>query len=145
MILSGNLEFRAELKADLWDQLAEIFRNSPMSGRADADLKAAFENSTIKCFAFSKGKLIGCGRALSDEVYQAVLYDIVVHQDFRNSGIGTAIVKHLLDSIKAKNIILYAVPGVEAFYGTLGFKKLKTAMGYFRSELGDAHKGYLEP
>ena len=142
---SCNLEFRAELKSNLWDQLAEIFRNSPMSGRTDADLKAAFENSTIKCFAFSKGKLIGCGRALSDEVYQAVLYDIVVHQDFRNSGAGTAIVKHLIDRIKAKNIILYAVPGVEAFYGTLGFKKLKTAMGYFRSSLGDAHIGYVEP
>ena len=145
MILSDNLEIRAELKSNLWDELAEIFRNSPMSGRTTADLKTAFENSTIKCFAFSNGRLIGCGRALSDEVYQAVLYDIVVHQEFRNSGIGTAIVKNLLDRIKAKNIILYAVPGVEAFYGTLGFKKLKTAMGYFRSSLSDAHMGYIEP
>jgi N-acetylglutamate synthase-like GNAT family acetyltransferase len=139
-----NVILEREISEELWEELIEIFNNSPMANRNLNELKLAFRNSTLKCFLFYDNKLVGCGRALSDDVYQAALYDIVVHHEFRRKGLGSIITKYLIKNINAKNIILYAVPGVEPFYKKLGFKKLKTGMGKFNSGLANIEKGYLE-
>jgi hypothetical protein len=42
-----------------------------------------------------------------------------------------------------KKIILYAVPGKEAFYRKLGFERMLTAMAIFEDQAGALKRGYL--
>ena len=42
--------------------------------------------------------LVGFGRATSDTIYRAVLWDIVVDKSFQNLGLGKIIVKAILEN-----------------------------------------------
>jgi len=76
-------------------------------------------------------QLIGFGRAISDGVSQAAIYDVAVVPEFQNQGVGTTIINHILARIVHCNVILYASPGKEGFYKTLGMRKMKTGMALF--------------
>jgi ribosomal protein S18 acetylase RimI-like enzyme len=88
--------------------------------------------------------LIGFGRAISDGAYQAAIYDVAVIPEFQGKGIGTAIVKHILAKLPHCNVILYAAPGKEAFYRTLGMRKMKTGMAFFKKAEEMSVKGFTD-
>lgn len=51
-----------------------------------------FINSTLVFSAWVNGKLVGCIRVLSDQMFHSVIYDLAVHPEFQNQGIGTELV-----------------------------------------------------
>jgi aralkylamine N-acetyltransferase len=104
---------------------------SPRHKLACTRVATAFEKSFLVCRAHQGVDLVGIGRALSDGVWQSVLYDINVHPAFRRQGIGSTIVTSLLDRLPHGPTILYAMPGRESFYQPLGFHPLRTAMARF--------------
>ena len=70
-------------------------------------------------------RLIGFARALGDQVSDCYIQDVAVSKEFRGNGIGKALVKHILQSLKEKNIDwvgLIATPGKAEFYRKLGFE-----------------------
>ncbi len=70
--------------------------------------------------------LIGFGRAITDNVYRAMLDDIVVDSRYRNQGIGTRIVEELLNQLAGvEHVFLNTKPDLEVFYGSFGFLKSK--------------------
>jgi ribosomal protein S18 acetylase RimI-like enzyme len=106
--------------------------------------KKIFENSHTVIFVFDNEKLIGFGRAISDGVYQAAIYDVAVLPEYQGNKIGKLIVEHILNSIPQCNFILYASPGKEPFYEKLNFKKMKTGMALFRYPEMMQKKGFTE-
>lgn len=75
------------------------------------------------------------GRIISDGVSDAYLQDIVVLPDWRNRGIGTAIVKKLMTICMHSGIGwigIIAAPETEYFYRRFGFAKMNgyTPMRY---------------
>jgi len=73
-------------------------------------------------------KAVGMGRILSDGVSDAYIQDLVVLKEYRNLGIGSEIVKVLMDHCKKKGInwiALIAEPKQDGFYETLGFKTME--------------------
>ena len=118
-----------------WVELSNLYRIAPLGDKKPEDLAIAFSNSRFTCFVFDTDKLIGVGRALADGVDCAYLCDIAVHPDYQGSGIGKAIVTWLVEQSKGhRKIILYAVPGKEAFYQKLGFKRMTTALAIFQNQ-----------
>lgn len=93
--------------------------------------RTAFENSYVTVFIYRGSRLIGFGRAISDGAYQAAVYDVAVLPDSQRKGIGKTILNHILQRLPQCNVILYAAPGKEEFYRTLGFRKMKTGMALF--------------
>lgn len=127
-----------------WEHVKEILKRVNM-GYFDAEMhKKAFESSYAVIFIFKEDKLVGFGRALSDGVYQAALYDIAVIPEYQGQGIGSVIVKGLLELIPSCNVILYAAVGKEKFYQKLKFKRLKTGMGLFKNASLMQSKGFTE-
>jgi len=73
----------------------------------------------------NSGKTIGMGRVISDGVSDGYIQDLVVLQDYRDSGIGKKIVDKLVNHCLSKGIRwigLIAEPGNENFFSILGFK-----------------------
>ncbi len=77
----------------------------------------------------SSNKAIGMGRVISDGVSDGYIQDLVVLQEYRDSGIGRKLVKTLLDYCLSKKLTwigLIAEPGQYGFYLNIGFKTLKS-------------------
>ncbi len=118
-----------------WGELSELYRKAPLGEKSPMDLQTVFSNSRFKCFVYANEELIGVGRALADGLDCAYIADVAVHPEFQGKGLGTAIIEKLVSlSNGHKKIILYANPGTEGFYQTIGFHRMKTAMAIWRNQ-----------
>jgi len=115
-----------------WNIVSETLKKVGMAYFLAETHKKAFENSHTTIFVFDNDKLVGFGRAISDDAYQAAIYDVAVLPDYQGMGIGKMIVDRITECIPECNIILYAAPGKESFYEKLKFRKMKTGMALFR-------------
>lgn len=137
-----KLEF--ELENINWSEIAQIFEKAPLGTRDPEKLERAASKSELVCFAKDGGKFIGFARAISDGEFQGALYDLCVLPEYQSRGIGRLIMTGMMEKLSPVNLILFAVPGKEAFYEKLGFKPMLTAMGHFKDEDGMIERGYLK-
>lgn len=126
-----------------WENVKEILKKAGMSYFHKDMHEKAFKNSYCTVFIYNDNELIGFGRAISDGVYQAAIYDVAVLEAYQGKGIGKLIVNNILKSVSQCNTILYASPGKEDFYNKLNFKKMKTGMAYFQNEERMYEKGFI--
>lgn len=127
-----------------WNRLADIFRRAPLGVRDPDRLQRIFQQSAVCCFAWVDGTLVGAGRAISDRISYAAIYDVVVAPEYQRRGIGTGIMRQLMRAAEAPNVVLHAVPGKEAFYARLGFARMTTAMARFSNPDAQRRAGYIE-
>jgi GNAT superfamily N-acetyltransferase len=127
-----------------WREVAETLKSVGMAYYEPHVHKTAFENSHTTVFIYHENRLIGFGRAISDGAYQAAVYDVAVVPEFQRKGIGTKILRSILARLPQYNVILYASPGKEKFYESLGLRKMKTGMALFRKAAEMKEKGFTE-
>ncbi len=80
--------------------------------------------SSVVVSIWKGSKLIGFGRATSDGIFRAVLWDIVVDNEYQNSGFGKIIVKALLENpliLKTERVYIMTTNCGE-FYTKMGFE-----------------------
>lgn len=127
-----------------WNYVSQTLRKVGMNYFEAKIHQIAFENSHTVAFIFDEEKLIGFGRAISDGVYQAALYDIAVLPEYQGKGIGRLIVNNIVESLPKCSFILYAAPGKEKFYEQLNFRKMKTGMALFQRASDMKERGFTE-
>lgn len=127
-----------------WKTVSEILKTVGMAYHEPDAHRRAFEASHSIVFVYHAGRLVGFGRAISDGVYQAAVYDCAVLPEFQGKGLGTTIMKNILAQVSDCNVILYASPGKEGFYQTHGFRKMKTGMARFRNSAAMRERGFTE-
>ena len=92
--------------------------------RTLGQIKKMLENSNVIITLWNKDKLIGFGRATTDQVFRAVLWDIVVSKALQRIGLGKVLVEELLKDKKiysAEKVYLMTTDSKD-FYKQLGFK-----------------------
>ena len=94
--------------------------------RNDAELRRMLRGSDVVVSLWRGKRLVGFGRASTDGIYRAVLWDIVVAGDLQGRGLGRKVVEALLSSPSLRNVErLYLMTTNSAgFYQQLGFKKV---------------------
>lgn len=117
-----------------WDKVSNLIKRAGLSVHPPEQTQKAFKNSYATVFVFDNHNLIGTGRAISDGVYQSAIYDIAVLPEYQKRGVGTVIIKELLQKLSSTNIIFYANPSAAGFYDKLGFRKLLTGGAKFIDE-----------
>ncbi|MFA5323585.1 MAG: GNAT family N-acetyltransferase [Smithella sp.] len=127
-----------------WQFVADALRRVGMAYAEPAAHQKSFENSQVTVFIRREGQLIGFGRAISDGVFQAAIYDVAVIPEYQAQDIGTIIIKTIVDKLSNCNFILYAAPGKEGFYQKLGFRKMKTGMALFQKVQQMQERGFTE-
>ena len=92
--------------------------------RSEKNLRKMLSNSSEVISLWSKNKLIGFGRATSDHVFRAVLWDIVIKSEYKGHGLGKMIVNSLLKRKSIKNVqkVYLMSTNNSGFYKQLGFK-----------------------
>ena len=127
-----------------WKTVSETLKCVGMAYYEPDMHRKAFEASHTTVFVYHADRLIGFGRAISDGVYQAAIYDCAVLPEFQGKGIGTTIMKNILREVSHCNVILYASPGKEGFYQKHGFRKMKTGMAHFKKGEAMRERGFTE-
>lgn len=91
-------------------------------------VKIAIEHSFLIMSLFHKNdsskKLIAFARATSDSVFNATIWDVVVHPDFQGQGLGKHLINQVVQQLRyadINTITLFADPQVVSFYKHLGF------------------------
>ena len=117
-------------QADIdWAELSELYRIAPLGDKPPDALRTVFGNSMFKCFVHADDRIVGAGRALADGLDCAYIADVAVHPGHQGDGLGKEIIRRLAEQARGhKKIILYANPGTEGFYASLGFLPMNTAM-----------------
>ena len=139
-----NLRLQCGTKDIDWELVVDILREVGMGYRTAEIHKQAFNNSYAVVFVFDEERLIGFGRAISDGVYQAAVYDVAVIPDYQGKGIGKIILQTIIKNCPDCNFILYASPGKEKFYEKENFKRMKTGMALFVNSSKMKERGFTE-
>ncbi|WP_312503861.1 GNAT family N-acetyltransferase [Lacrimispora sp.] len=114
-----------------WQEVSDVLRRSGLSDRSAKDQETIFTNSYAVVFVYDKERIVGVGRALSDGVCQAAIYNIALDEEYQGYGIGRKLIQLLLDQVRGQNVILYTHPRTVALYEKMGFRRNKTAMCRF--------------
>lgn len=127
-----------------WSIVSKILKTVGMAHHEPDAHRRAFEASYTSVFLYHAGQLIGFGRAISDGVYQAAIYDCAILPEFQGKGLGVTLIKNILAQVSGCNVILYASPGKEGFYQKHGFRKMKTGMALFKNIESMKKRGFTE-
>ena len=88
-------------------------------------LKRAYENSLCVLGAFEQGRLVGIIRAVGDGCSIVFVQDVIVHPDFQRWGIGTKLMRSLLEryeNVYQIQLLTDDTEATAAFYKSLGFR-----------------------
>jgi len=108
------------------EKLQVLFNQNTLwaKDRTINQIKRMLENSNVIITLWCKDDLVGFGRATTDQVYRAVLWDIVVSKAVQRVGLGKFIVEELLKDkrINSAEKIYLMTTDSKDFYKQLGFK-----------------------
>ena len=92
-------------------------------GRSRNALVRMLIGSCVVVSAWQAGRLVGLGRATSDGVYRAVLWDVVVASEQQGQGLGSRIVQALLSypAVAEAERVYLMTTNSSGFYEKLGF------------------------
>lgn len=130
-----TIQFKTEFnKLDI-DAIVEVYHSVGWLGHHKDNVQKLFAASTHYVFAYDDQKVIGFARALSDGLFNAAIYDVVVHKSYQGNGIARSMLEQLLNEFNHLSCIhLISTTGNESFYKKLGFKSLKTGMAIYHKE-----------
>jgi ribosomal protein S18 acetylase RimI-like enzyme len=103
-----------QVKADL---AADAFDN----GRSARALRRSFARSQHVAIARDGNRVVGMARLLSDGVCNAYLLDVWTTSAYRRQGIGSRLVRQLLNHVPGQHVGLQT-DEAQSFYAALGFQ-----------------------
>lgn len=97
-------------------------------GRSVADIALALSNSEPVITLWCGEELIGHGRATSDGIYRATIWDVVIDHRFQGLGLGKKLVAAILAHPKIYSVerVYLMTTHQEEFYRRLGFARNPT-------------------
>lgn len=116
------------------EKLHRLYQNEWFTkGRKLEDIKVMLNNTSF-VFGFCDSKseeLVGFARVISDFIYKAFIFDVIVDPDFRNKGMGKFIMNTLFEHPVLKQVChieLYCPEDNIAYYEPMGFHVRKSLL-----------------
>jgi N-acetylglutamate synthase-like GNAT family acetyltransferase len=96
--------------------------------RSLPDLKRMLAGSTVAVSLWRGKRVVGFGRAHSDGIHRAVLWDVVVAGDLQGKGLGRRVVEALLTTPTIRDVerVYLMTTNSAGFYQQLGFEVIET-------------------
>ena len=95
--------------------------------RSDAELRRMLRGSDVVVSLWRGKRLVGFGRASTDGIYRAVLWDVVIPEDLQGKGLGRQLVEALANSSQLKGVerVYLMTTNSAGFYRQLGFEEVE--------------------
>ncbi|MHB0976346.1 MAG: GNAT family N-acetyltransferase [Candidatus Aquicultorales bacterium] len=117
------------------EQLIELYQELRWTKeRKPSDISEMLVNCTLVVSLWDGRRLVGFARVLSDMVYRATIWDVVVRPEYRGRGLGTRLMRHILEHPRLSRVERFwlVTRGCE-FYERLGFRRDDESMIFERS------------
>lgn len=104
--------------------LVRLYEQAPWAkGRTLDKVREMLAQTDVALSAWDGPHLVGFGRVLTDFVYRASIWDVIVHPDYQGQDIGTQIMQRILDHPALKQVELFWLNtrDKQTFYEKLGF------------------------
>jgi GNAT superfamily N-acetyltransferase len=134
----GRLELRRSLTSSQIDQLVDLFQAEWWTtGRAKADVeKVLHSGGPIFAFVDSQSdELVAFARVLTDGVYKAMIFDIIVKSTRRNTGLGVRLMETVMNDpaiVNIRHCELYCLEEMVPFYEKWGFTAALAGLHFMR-------------
>jgi ribosomal protein S18 acetylase RimI-like enzyme len=126
-----HIQFR-QSKSDIdLEQLKQLFDVHAFwaRDRRIEDLRIAIEHSDPTLSVWDGDALIGFARATSDGIYRAMIWDVVIDEQYRGLGLGRRLVNTLISHPALARVerVYLTTSHHQNFYERLGFVRNDTA------------------
>lgn len=104
-------------------------------GRTVAETTDMLRQTDLFITAWDDNRVVGCGRVLTDYVYRASIWDVIVDAAYQGRDVGTEIIHRILTHATLQRVELFwlCTRDKHTFYETLGFSaKEQTGMVWDR-------------
>ena len=104
--------------------LLPLFEQSSWAcGRTVAETTQMVRQTDLLLTVWDDHQVIGCGRALTDYVYRASIWDVMVSALYQGQDIGSEIIRRILHHPSLRRVELFwlCTRDKQAFYESLGF------------------------
>jgi N-acetylglutamate synthase-like GNAT family acetyltransferase len=93
--------------------------------RSLGQLTKAINNSRLLITAWEKNRLIACTRVLTDYVYRAIVFDVIVHPDYQGKGLGRQLMERVIrhPSLREVEYFFLYTANKEGFYRRIGWEE----------------------
>lgn len=105
-------------------QLVRLYAHAPWaSGRTVRDAREMLAHTDLVLTAWDGTRLVGFGRVLTDYVYRASIWDVIVDPEYQGQDVGTQIMQRILHHPNLKQVELFwlCTRDKQGFYEKLGF------------------------
>lgn len=114
-------------EGDLWRQLYELYsREWWTAGRSFEEVVRMVGHSDLTIGLCLDDRLVAFARVLTDYTFKAMIFDVIVHADFRGRNLGREVVTRIVEHESlagVRSFELYCPDALVAFYAKLGFSK----------------------
>ena len=123
---SQMADLQALFKAEWWTR-----------GRELAAIRRMLDHSDI-IFAYcdpQSGRLVAFARVLTDRVYKALIFDVIVAESQRGTGLGRALMERIVNHPQLQSVQhfeLYCLPEMVPFYEKWGFSSELGQLNFMR-------------
>jgi N-acetylglutamate synthase-like GNAT family acetyltransferase len=117
-------------------QLLALFAQTDWArDRTLEETKKMLVETDVLISAWDGTKLVGCGRVLTDYVFRASIWDVIVDRSYQNQDVGKGLVQRILTHASLAQVELFwlCTRRYQKFYASLGFSdKEQTGMVWDR-------------
>jgi predicted GNAT family N-acyltransferase len=135
----SSYHFVEQIDDRLRGDLMELYRHEWWTNqRRDEDVARMLQHTDLVVGVCSDdGRLVGFTRVLTDRVFKAVIFDVIVARDHRGDGLGKRLIDYVLDHpmvAAVRHVELYCKPEMIPFYRKWGFTAPGDDVNFLRIE-----------
>lgn len=120
--------FRYEFDAPVSPAAIADLRQSVCWNRMERDLADPRLHNDLQLFAFDGDRLVGYAAAVTNGVTDAYIQDVVVHPVYHHQGVGTQLMRLMLERLQEDGIymvsVIYGEAALRPFYEKFGFSTM---------------------
>jgi predicted GNAT family N-acyltransferase len=122
-----SYRFVEQIDDRLRGELMELYRHEWWTNqRRDNDVARMLQHTDLVVGVCTDpgDRLVGFLRVLTDRVYKALIFDVIVAQTHRKAGLGRRLIQYVLDHpmlAQVAHVELYCRPELISFYEQWGF------------------------
>jgi predicted GNAT family N-acyltransferase len=132
-----SYRFVEQINDRLRRDLMELYRHEWWTNqRREEDVARMLQHTDLVVgVCTDPGQLVGFTRVLTDQVFKAVIFDVIVAREHRGTGLGKRIIDYVLDHpmvADVRHVELYCKPEMIPFYKKWGFSAPGPEVNFLR-------------
>lgn len=137
-----SYRFVEHIDERLRSDLMELYRDEWWTNqRRDEDVARMLQHTDLVVGVCTDpgGQLAGFTRVLTDRVFKAVIFDVIVAREHRGVGLGKRLLDYVVDHpmvAGVRHVELYCKPEMIPFYDKCGFTAPSPEMNFLRITRG---------